>query len=179
MLSIVLLLVSTGLGHHENQITPERLLLSFKYQYVQELLYQPAITLPKYSALFFFVRVFGVAEDSRFFRSNIRAAMGVVTIWVFWALLFDIFQCSPVRKAWLPTIPGHCINKAPNWFVGFAGVSVIIDLYIMLLPLPILWSMYTGRKRKMIMTAFFFCAYWYVCSCEKAVWLRWCYTYTY
>lgn len=159
-LSILMLMVSAGLGHHEDQIASKTLLLSFKYQYVQELLYQPAITMPKYSALLFFVRVFGVGEDSRFFRFNIRAAIGVVTIWLLWALLFDIFQCSPVRKAWLPTTPGHCIKNTPNWFVWFAGVSVIIDMYIMLLPLPIIWSMYMGRKRKMMLTGFFFCAYW-------------------
>ena len=157
---MLLLLISTNLGHHENQTASNRLLLSLKYGYVHELLYQPAITMPKYSALLFYVRVFGVGADSRFFRMNIVAAACVVTVWLFWALLFDIFQCSPVRKIWLPTTPGHCIRASSNWFVAFAAVNTVIDVYIMLLPLPILWSMHTGRKRKIVLTGFFFCAYW-------------------
>ena len=155
----MLLLISANLGHHENRTASKRLLLSLKYGYVQKLLYQPAITMPKYSALLFYVRVFGVGADSRVFRMNIVTAAGVVTVWFFWALLFGFLECSPVRKNWLPTIPGHCI-RASNWFLGLAAVSTIIDVYIMLLPLPILWRMHTGRKRKMMLTGFFFCAYW-------------------
>ena len=90
---------------------------------------------------------------------NILAAAGLVTVWFLLALPFAIFQCAPVRKVWLPLIPGHCVNTS-SWFLGIATVSVIIDIYIMLLPLPILWSLHVGRKRKLILIGFFICAYW-------------------
>lgn len=168
-LSTILLLVPTGLGRHKSQFDPEKLSLALKYSYVHELLYQPAITMPKYSALLFYVRVFEVKWDSRLFRMNILVCVGLVTVWFLFALLFDVFQCTPIRKVWVPLIPGHCINTT-HWFLGIATVSVIVDFYIMLLPLPILWSLHAGRKRKMILTGFFFCAYCVItCSLGRVV----------
>ena len=148
-----------GLGHHQSDGDPEKLSLALKYLYVHELLYQPAITMPKFSALLFYVRVFEVKWDSRLFRTNILIALGFVTLWLLFALPFDAFQCTPIRKLWIPQILGHCIGTS-HWFLGLATISVIIDVYIMLLPLPILWSLHAGRKRKLILTGFFFCAYW-------------------
>ena len=87
------------------------------------------------------------------------AAVSLVTLYLLIALPFVVVQCIPVRKAWIPIIPGHCIDTF-SWSLGIATVSVIIDVYIMLLPVPILWSLHAGRKRKMLLTGFFFCAYW-------------------
>ncbi|CAF9918824.1 hypothetical protein IMSHALPRED_004427 [Imshaugia aleurites] len=69
-----------------------------------------------------------------------------------------IFVCTPVRKGWLPEVPGRCLNTN-RWFLGSTISSVIIDVYIMFLPLPVLWTLHTGRARKVVLTGFFFCAY--------------------
>lgn len=54
---------------------------------------------------------------------------------------------------------GRCLNTN-RWFLGSTISSVIIDVYIMFLPLPVLWTLHTGRARKVVLTGFFFCAYW-------------------
>lgn len=151
-------MVSAGLGRHKSQLAPEELLLWFEYNATNELLYQIAITMPKYSAIFFYIRVFEIRWDAALFRMNILAIAGLLAVWLLFTTFFDIFQCTPVRKFWLLLTPGHCV-KANYWDVGISAFSVIMDLYIMLLPLPILWSLHTGRKRKMMLTGFFFCAY--------------------
>ena len=158
-LSTVLLLVSAGLGNHESQLSSEKTSLVLKYLYIHSLLYPPAITLPKYSALLFYVRVFGIRQNLGLFRANTLASAGLVTAWFLFAVSYDIFQCTPIRKAWLPQITGHCTNTS-NWYLGNAAFSTIVDMCITLLPLPVLWSLHTERKRKMILTGFFFCAYW-------------------
>ena len=156
--SIVVLLVSTGFGHHDSQLASENVLSMVKYLFVQDFFYQIAITIPKYSALLFYVRVFGIRGNSGSFRINILAAAALVSVWLLLALLSDVFQCIPVPEGRLPLIPGHCVHF--SLFIAIAAVSTIIDIYIMLLPIPILWSLHTGRKRKLILTGFFFCAYW-------------------
>ena len=158
-LSTILLLVSADFGNQSSQVDPEKLLYTLPYIYASAFLYQSGITMPKYSALLFYVRVFEIKWNSRLFRANILISVGLVTVWVLFALLFGVFQCTPIRKAWAPQIPGHCVNNR-DWFTGFQIASVLIDVYIMLLPLPTLWSLHTGRKRKLILTGFFFCAYW-------------------
>ena len=160
VLSMNLAEVSVGLGRHVSHIPPEELALSFKYRYVAGYLYHVGITLPKYSAILFYIRVFkGSWRTSRLFRANIMLAASLVTAWLLLAVPSTIFQCIPVRKSWLPQTPGHCEN-ANQWLIGFTIVSIIIDVHIMLLPVPVLWSLHTGRPRKLILIGFFFCAYW-------------------
>ena len=160
VLSINLALVSLGLGRHVSQIPPEAVALSFKYRYADGYLYHVGITLPKYSAILFYIRVFQCSwRTSNFFRANIMLAAGLVTTWLLLAVPSTIFQCIPVRKSWLPQVPGHC-RYADQWLLWSTIASVAIDVHIMLLPVPVLWSLHTGRSRKMILIGFFFCAYW-------------------
>ena len=160
MLSINLALVSVGLGRHVSQIPPDEFALSFKYRYAAGYLYHIGITLPKYSAILFYTRVFKCNwRTSYFFRANIMLAAGLVTAWLLLAVPSTIFQCIPVRKSWLPQVPGYC-GYANQWLLGSTIASVVIDVHIMLLPVPVLWSLHTGRPRKLILVGLFFCAYW-------------------
>ena len=157
-LSIILAWVSAGLGRHVSQVSRENLVLGFKYRYTIGYLYHFGITLPKYSAILFYIRVFKW-RSSPLFRVNTLLVAGLVTAWLLFALFSTVFQCIPVRKGWLPLTPGHCLNT-DHWFLGSTISSVVIDVYIMLLPIPVLWNLHTGRARKMVLTGFFFCAYW-------------------
>ncbi len=156
-LSILLQWVSDGLGHHTSQLSPEETALGPKYLYAAIYFYDLGISLPKYSAILFYMRIFRL--NSTLYRINVWIALGLVTAWILFAIPSTVFQCTPIRKAWMPLTPGHCISTY-QWFLGSAISSVIIDFYIMLLPLPILWTLHTGRSRKIVLTGFFFCAYW-------------------
>ena len=158
-ISTILALVPAGLGQHRSQIDPEKYPLLLKYIYIHEVLYPLGVTMPKYSALLFYVRVFGIKSTSGLFRKSILVAVGLVTLYPLIAVPFEAIQCTPVRKVWTPLISGHCINIF-SWSEGITIVGVITDFYIMVLPIPILWSLHSGRKRKLILTGFFFCAYW-------------------
>lgn len=157
--SIHLLMVSAGLGHHANQISPENFTLFLKYSYAAQFGYRTGITLPKYSALLFYMRVFRIRWDSIIFRTNIFVAASFCTAWLLVSIFLDVFTCVPLQKYWLPLVPGHCVNLFPRG-LGTAITSVLIDVYIMILPIPILWSLHAGRVRKLVLTGFFFCAYW-------------------
>ena len=160
ILSITLASVSVGLGRHSSQISPEEFSLLFKYTYASYYLYYVGITLPKYSAILFYTRIFKCTwRTSAVFRTNIIVAAGLVTSWLLFVVVSTIFQCNPVRKGWLPQIPGHCVVTG-QWCLGITVASVVIDFYVMLLPIPVLWGLRTGHARKMMMTGLFFCAYW-------------------
>ena len=158
-ISTILALIPAGLGQHRSQIQPQKYYLLLKYIYIHELLYPLVITMPKYSALFFYVRVFGIKSTSGLFRKNILIAIGLVTLYLLVALALEASQCTPVRKVWIPRIPGHCVNLSHR-SESITIVSVVIDFYIMILPIPILWSLHSGRKRKLILIGFLCCAYW-------------------
>ena len=156
-LSTVLQWVTDGLGRHINRLSPEKAALGIKYLFVAILFFDLGISLPKYSAILFYKRLLRL--DSTLYRINVRIVLGLVTAWIILAFFSSLFQCTPIRKVWIPATPGHCINLN-HWFVGSATASVLIDSYIMLLPLPVLWKLHVGRSRKIVLTGFFFCAYW-------------------
>ena len=155
--SIFIPWVSDGLGRHFSQLAPEKMTLSLKYSYAINYPYGLGISLPKYSAIFFYIRVLRL--NSTRYRINVYIALSLITAWILFAILSTIFECTPIRKAWLPLTPGSCLNGY-QWYLGSAISSVIIDFYIMLLPLPVLWTLHTGRSRKMVLTGFCLCAYW-------------------
>lgn len=157
VVSIGLLWVSKGFGHHTSHLEPNQVALCLKYYFAVNYPYAFGISLPKYSAIFFYIRV--LKMKSTLYRIAVYIGLGLVTAWLIFAILSTVFKCTPIRKAWLPLIPGHCINEYDR-FLGSAISSVIIDLYIMLLPIPILWTLHTGRARKIVLIGFFFCAYW-------------------
>ena len=157
LLALVLQWVSNGLGHHASQVPLEDLAKGLKFLYGGTFIFGLAITMPKYSALFFYVRMF--KTNSRFFRISLWVVGALITAWILSAIPPTIIQCTPVRKAWLPLTPGYCLDSY-KWALGSAIVSVVIDFLIMLLPLPVLWNLHTGRSRKVVLTGIFFCAYW-------------------
>ena len=153
VLSIVLRWVPDGLGRHISQLSPEKAALGIKYLFVAVLFFDLGISLPKYSAILFYMRTLRL--DSTLYRINVRIVLGLVTAWILVTISSTLFQC----KVWIPWIPGQGINLY-HWFLGSATASVLIDFYITLLPLPILWTLHLGRSRKIVLIGFFFCAYW-------------------
>ena len=72
------------------------------------------------------------------------------------ALLEIFLSCFPMPYLWDPAgnPGGFCINLGQAWLaVGLT--NMIEDILIILLPLPVLWSLQLDRKRKFIISAIF------------------------
>lgn len=98
----------------------------------------------------------------------------VIAYWIgtFWA---DAFLCDPPRKAvsesagktflprcakliatwkWDITTPGTCGN-ANMMYTAMASADLIIDIIVIVLPMPILWRLQLRTSRKVLLTAIF------------------------
>ena len=73
--------------------------------------------------------------------------------------LTAIFECTPIRKAWTPTISGHCVDSFKFYMIVTIW-DVLVDVLIMFLPLPVLWRLHTERSNKVTLTGVFLCGYW-------------------
>ena len=66
----------------------------------------------------------------------------------------DIFICVPVQKQYNPKLPGHCLPSGVGGSV--TGIfNVITDLYILILPLPLVWSLQMKLYSKLRLMALF------------------------
>ena len=77
--------------------------------------------------------------------------MGVYTIW---AIFSSIFACTPVSYFWDKGIHGHCINQSAMWFSN-AGVNILTDLAIIILPMPVLQRLNLAKKQKRALVVVF------------------------
>lgn len=65
-----------------------------------------------------------------------------------------IFQCSPPRKSWRPLTPGHCLPNDAT-FYGLAAVTIVFDLIIFFLPIPLLVKLNINNKKKIALIGVF------------------------
>ncbi|KAK3985826.1 putative integral membrane protein Pth11-like [Cladorrhinum sp. PSN332] len=94
--------------------------------------------------LFFYYRVFSHQGTVKYVLIGAIIVFSALNLGVFFATLFN---CNPREKAWDQTVPGKCINpEILPWISG--GSSALGDVFVLLLPLPVLWGLNMDLKKK-------------------------------
>lgn len=140
-------------------VPPENLPKIFKLLYSIYYLYDISLFLTKQSALLFLTRLFPEQQNSRWWNYTLWATHGLNVAWLIGIILGTALMCSPVQKGWDPMRPGHCGTTSALW-TGSAIPSVFIDLVILILPMPKIWSLQMGRSRKAGIMLVFALGYW-------------------
>ncbi|KAI1292424.1 hypothetical protein F5Y03DRAFT_21751 [Xylaria venustula] len=84
--------------------------------------------------------------------------MVFVLAWGIAVLFTTIFQCKPISAAWDKTIPGlKCFNHA-DFVIGSNVPNILADTVIIVLPIPLLWSLKLSSIRKLGLIALFLVA---------------------
>ncbi|KAI1739812.1 hypothetical protein F4680DRAFT_421590 [Xylaria scruposa] len=159
LLGLILSWRDIGLGLHAADIAainPSLLVLGAKRLYITIFLFDSSISFPKLSAIFFYARIF--PSNNKRFRVNLWIVGSLVAGWLISAIFSTIFQCTPIAKAWNPTLEGTCINDFA-WYLATASLSLVIDFYILLLPVPMIWALNTDLSRRVYLLGAFFLAY--------------------
>lgn len=60
----------------------------------------------------------------------------------------DMLTTAQVQKSWQPTLPGTCIPDGPS-FTGYAVVTIVSDIMVALLPIPVLLKINISRQKKL------------------------------
>jgi hypothetical protein len=154
-------MVQFGLGRHFADIDPDDMLPFFTVLFAVYFIYDTALVLLKASALLFFARIFLSQQYSTWFSWCLYATHFLNIAWFLGIVFSSAFMCQPIAKSWNPTLEGKC-GSTPGLWLGSAIPSVVIDLIILLLPLPMIWSLKMSTARKSGITAIFVCGYWYV-----------------
>ncbi|KAI9667984.1 MAG: hypothetical protein M1821_000804 [Bathelium mastoideum] len=136
--------VESGFGRHLLTLSSTELV---EYSKIDFIIYQTngaALTLIKISILLFYVRIF----DTRHFRPRVYIVGALVIAWFFANMFTALFQCNPIKKAWLPTLPyGHCINPL-TYVKGVQTANITLDVIILALPVSGVWRLQMPISRK-------------------------------
>jgi len=124
--------------------TEPKVFTNFAHQFVDNLL----LTVTKISILLQYLQIFPI----RRFKTACYVLLGIVTAYGVWTLFGNMFMCTPVEFFWNKTIPGgKCLNQFAVWFLN-AGVNIVQDFAILILPMPVLRSLsiQKGQKRALM-----------------------------
>lgn len=116
-------------------------------------MYDFCISVTKLSILAFYLRIF---TDQTFKRMT-YGLMGIVTAYLFTTVIATIWQCTPVSyvwSGWAGETEGHCIDVfVLTWIVS--SINILLDILIILLPIPHLLKLTLSRKKKIQIVSMF------------------------
>ena len=112
--------------------------------------------LAKASCLLFYARTF--TTQRRWFRYGLWLGHTLNSLWWLTSIARCLLLCDPVDKYWDIEKPGFC-RSDDALYAGSAIPSVVIDAYVLLLPLPIIVGLSMKISRKALVAGAFFCGY--------------------
>ncbi|CAG9947521.1 unnamed protein product [Clonostachys rosea f. rosea IK726] len=82
-----------------------------------------------------------------------------VIIWLTISLIFlshlgCTLYCTPVSRSWDPYVKGSCLASGPS-FTGYAVVTIVSDIIVAILPLPMLLKLDVRLGKKIALVAIF------------------------
>jgi len=107
----------------------------------------PAIFLAKLSILLLYLRIFDI-------RQSIRVGVIIGTVWAFLAYIPNIvvsgYFCAPhIGQPWDIRIGSTCDQPATKkWLVTSAAMSLALDIFILVLPIPVVLRLHLNAKRR-------------------------------
>ena len=149
--------IDAGLGHHMAAISQPQLETMFRMYFVATWLFPLSITLTKLSALAFYLRVF---EGNRRFNMAVYITAALSFAYFIFSGCFT-FRCKPVRKGWDWDAPGECPSQAAGYVIS-AIWDAILDIVILVMPVPVLWKLQMQPSRKWLLMGVFLISYRYV-----------------
>lgn len=105
---------------------------------------------PKLSLLSLYLRIF----MDRSVRIWTFIAMGFVTACGLTFTLGGLFACQPVQFFWNRLLSGHCMNLNTFYRVN-TPINIIVDVAILIIPMPALWKLQAPKKKKIGLTVVF------------------------
>jgi hypothetical protein len=111
--------------------------------WISESVYVLDLGLTKISILVFYLRIF----PHRIFRYAAFATIGMIMVSMMLIFFLTLFSCHPVSYFWDKDQHGRCLDVNALAYAN-SSMSIVQDLIITILPLPILANLNIGTKKK-------------------------------
>ncbi|KAL7793847.1 hypothetical protein V8C37DRAFT_401700 [Trichoderma ceciliae] len=139
-----------GFGLHSDQLNAEHKIMAFKWFFVAQILYKITTCLTKMSLGMLYLRIF----PARKFRIGVLCVMAITVAYTLAAVLMTIFACNPIRKSWIKTLPGVCVNSISIWY-STSVLNIVTDILIIGLPINEIRRLQLPLAKKLLLCALF------------------------
>lgn len=143
-----------GVGKHESYILefePHAIVSWAQTLFVTEFLYGIVFPLEKTAILLLYLGLFRI---HRWFRFTTYFLIAYIWLWGISEVLVAIFQCQPIAYQWNKALDGKCIDQLA-YYRWVSVPNVIHDVFMLILPLPVVWSLRVELRQKLALTFVF------------------------
>ncbi|KAK1142938.1 hypothetical protein N8T08_007179 [Aspergillus melleus] len=112
----------------------------------------PSMAFIKISIVVFLKRLLGTL---RTYSILSNCLIVFIAVWAVVALLVNIFQCTPPQYYYDKTLNGHCMGGQRAFFQSMGSISLIEDVIILCLPIPVVWKLQITFRQKIAITLVF------------------------
>ncbi|OOF93150.1 hypothetical protein ASPCADRAFT_209755 [Aspergillus carbonarius ITEM 5010] len=134
-----------GGGYHIDDVSPAHQVLFRKFCYVATVLYCPMALFVKIALLSIIIRIFSPYRSKVLF---IYILLGCLCVYYVIAEIIKIRMCDPVPGYWTLDPKASCLNQRAA-LIADSVISVVADFIILILPLPLTWSLQMSRSKKL------------------------------
>ncbi|KXG50857.1 uncharacterized protein PGRI_064290 [Penicillium griseofulvum] len=135
-----------GGGYYFDELSPKEQTAFKKFCYIATILYCPMALFVKIALLSILTRIFSPYRGKVWF---IYIFLGCLCCYYIVALIVKIRMCDPIPRYWLgDKVEGTCLDQTAA-LIADSVISVVSDLIILILPLPLTWSLQMSRNRKL------------------------------
>lgn len=117
-----------------------------------QVFYATTLGLIKISICLFLARIFSAANN---FRKWAYAVIAFIAAWSIMVILTAFVLCQPVAYNWDDTIPGGKCADQPAAFLAIGILDLVVDLMVLVLPLPMIWNLQLPMTNKIALFAIF------------------------
>ncbi|KAJ5385671.1 hypothetical protein N7509_008212 [Penicillium cosmopolitanum] len=135
-----------GGGYNAWDVTETEFVKFQKASYATTLIYVPMVFVIKLALLAVMARIFAPHREK---VKVIYISIGIMLCYYIPAFFIKVFFCDPISIYWLGTSNGgKCLDQR-KVIIADSVISIAGDLWILLLPVPMIWSVQMTRAKKM------------------------------
>ena len=105
----------------------------------------------KISILHLYITIFG----NKTFRHVVYAVMGITCAYWLSTIVRMFFLCTPFAYLWDKSIEGASCLDLSATSLSVSVINLILDVMIILLPMPILWRLQMAKSKKLAVSGIF------------------------
>ncbi|KAI9049556.1 hypothetical protein LZ554_006583 [Drepanopeziza brunnea f. sp. 'monogermtubi'] len=143
------LMTRHGGGVPQSQVSASELVTFKKLLYADTIIYCPSAFLTKTTLLLIFTRAFAHFRKTVI---SIYVFIGILACYYLLVLFLKLRLCTPIEGLWDTSVDAVCWDKQTVFFVD-AVVSCVTDGVVLILPVPLVWSLNVPLVKKLRIAA--------------------------
>jgi hypothetical protein len=144
-----------GVGHHSYDLSWAELVVDYRMAFIIFMFYIWSTLFTKLSIIAFYYRLAGPTD------SRLKLILGPLVVWCVslttTSMFLNIFGFKPIEAGWdlNAKLNPYTALPATKLWVALSAVYTVTDVFILIIPMPLVWRLHMRTEKKIQLTLLF------------------------